>query len=92
MRIGDIVYYAQIMPTIPIFEVLELKIRTINESNLNDKWFVGTENHTKHAYLFEYDSINKTVFLNREEALKIVKQEEKKCKKRDNGERFYEEY
>lgn len=92
MRIGDIVYYAQIMPTIPLFEVIELKVRTINETNSNDRWFVGIDKHSKHAYMFESDSINNSIFLNRKDALQIVKREEQKCNKKDNDERLYEEY
>ena len=87
MNVSDKVYYAQMMPTIPQFEMLELSVRTITES-----WFVGIEKKSKHAYLFSNKAINKTVFYSRKECLDIVKKAEENCKKRTSDEVFYEEY
>ena len=39
---GNVLYYAQMMPTIPLFEVLELKIRTVEEN-----WIVGIDKKSK---------------------------------------------
>lgn len=69
---GDIVYYARIFPSLDIFEVIDLKIRTV-ENN----YFVGTEKRTKRAYLFNNNKINKIIYLNRNEALNITKDAEK---------------
>ena len=44
---GQIVYYARILPSVDIFEILELKIRTVE-----DDYFVGTDNNTQQAFLF----------------------------------------
>ena len=61
---GQIVYYARILPTVDIFEILELKIRTVEEF-----YFVGTDNNTQQAFLFSNKAINKTVFFERKDAL-----------------------
>ena len=59
---NDILYYARIMPTLGLYDVYELKIRTIDEEN---RWFCGMEKRTKIAYLFSYDNIGKTIFFDR---------------------------
>ena len=84
---GKIIYYSQCLEPCAIFEVLELKIRTICEN-----WFVGIENKTKHAYLFYEKDIGKCIFFDREDALSVVKAAEKNCKKKFGDEKFYEEY
>ena len=64
---GRVFYYAQIMPTIPQFEVVECRVRTITET-----YFVGIEKRTEHAMLFDNVRLGKDVFLDREECLKMV--------------------
>lgn len=68
----DMVYYARIIPTTGVYEVCELIIRTIA-----DTYFVGTDKRDKRAYLLLYKNLNKTVFKERNNALKIVKNAEK---------------
>ena len=82
----DVVYYTRIIPTSGIYDVLELIIRTVE-----DDWFVGMEKRDKQAFLFKDNELNKTVFVNRKEALRIV-QEAEKNKKAINEETFYEEF
>lgn len=84
---GQIVYYARIMPTVGIYEISELKIRTVEES-----YFVGIEKESKHAFLFGYTLLNKCVFTDRKDALKLVKEAEKKEHKEVSDEVYYEEY
>lgn len=84
---GMTVYYSQCLDSCGIFELLELRIRTVE-----DNWFVGIENKTKHAYLFYDKAIGKEIFFDRQEALKVVKAAEKNCKKRFGYEKYYEEY
>ena len=79
------VYYARIVPQTYIYEVCELLIRTVEET-----YFVGIDKRDKHAYLFLYSDINNTVFENRKEALKKVKDAEK-TKIKTNYEIYYEE-
>lgn len=83
---GTIVYYARSMENTGTFEVLDIRVRTVENT-----WFVGVENRSKHAYLFSYKNIGKTVFLNRKDALTVVKEKEKNCKKICSDEIYYEE-
>ena len=69
-----------------MYNLDELKIRTIT-----DTYFVGIEKYTKKAFLFPYSSIGKTVFINRKDALKIVKEAEKN-REEVSIETYYEEY
>ena len=82
----DIVYYARIMPTLGIYDVYDLIIRSAKED-----YFVGIEKRTKRAFLFSYKNIGDTVFTNRKEALYKVKEAEKD-KREVSSETYYEEY
>ena len=82
----DIVYYARIQPTLGVYDVLELIVRTVETD-----WFTGMDKRDKRVYLFNNKDINKTVFNDRKEALKIVKEAEKN-KKNIVFETNYEEY
>ena len=85
-KIGDVVYYARIMPTLGIYDVCELKIRTIT-----DTYFVGTDKRDKRAYLFSYNAVGKYIFSNRKDAVeKVITAEESSPK--ISKETFYEEY
>ena len=55
----DIVYYTKIMPSVGVYDLCELHIRTVE-----DDYFVGVDKGDKHAYLFGYNSIDKTIFNN----------------------------
>ena len=71
-KIGNTIYYARIMPTLGIYDVCELKIRTIA-----DAYFVGTDKRDKRAYLFSYNAIGKCIFSNRKDAVeKVITAEE----------------
>ena len=82
----DILYYARVIPYTGIYEVCELTVRTVE-----DTYFVGTDKHDEHAYLFSYNAIGKTVFYNRKEALDLVKEAENN-KVATPQETDYEEY
>ena len=84
---GQKVYYARIFESVGMFEVIDLKIRTVE-----DTWFVGTEQRTKQAFLLGMNSINKTVFFDRQQALDLVLAAQSKSKKKENSEKYYEEY
>ena len=83
----DIVYYTKIMPSVGIYDLCELKIRTVEKD-----YFVGIDKHDKHAYLFSNDSIDKVIFKDRKVALKVVKKAEKNKVKVVSNESYYEEY
>ena len=84
---GDIVYYARIMPSLGIFDVYDVKIRTIA-----DTWFSGVEKRDKKVFLFPYSAINKYVFLNRKDAVDVATNAEENNKKVISTETYYEEY
>ena len=85
-KIGDIVYYARIMPTLGIYDVCELKIRTVA-----DTYFVGTDKRDKRAYLFSYNEVEECIFLHRKDAVgKAIVAEENSPKV--SKETYYEEY
>ena len=82
----DIVYYTRILPAVGVYDILELKLRTVE-----DDWFVGMEKRDKQAFLFHDKDIDKTIFTDRKKALKVVQEAEKR-KKTINEETYYEEY
>ena len=72
---GDILYYSRINPKAGIYDLCELKIRTVT-----DTYFVGVDKRDKQAHIFGYNAVNSIVFENREEALNKVKQAQKSNK------------
>ena len=86
MKRGDIIYFARILPKVGIYEVYDLKIRTVAET-----WFSATDKRTKQAFLFNNKDIGSRVFYDREEALEKV-QDAEKNKKEIVGETYYEEF
>ena len=85
-KIGNTIYYARIMPTLGIYDVCELKIRTVA-----DTFFVGTDKRDKRAYLFSYNAVGKCIFSNRKDAVeKVITAEESSPKV--SKETYYEEY
>lgn len=66
---GSVVYYARLIPKNHVYEVCELKIRTVEET-----WFVGVDKRDKHAYLLNTADINQTDFEKRQDALSLVKE------------------
>lgn len=85
MKKGDIYYYTRIIPNVGIYDLLEIKIRSIY-----DTYFVGIERRNKQAFLFNYSDIDKILFVDRKIALKVVKEAEKN-KKNIPTEIYYEE-
>lgn len=67
LKKNDKVFYARIIESSNIFDVLELKIRTVE-----DDWFVGIEKRDKQAFLFHNTDIGKKIFTDRDEALNKV--------------------
>ena len=83
---GDIIYYARIMPNLGIFDVYDVKIRTIT-----DTWFSGVEKRDKKAFLLPYSAIGEYVFMSRKDAVdKAIVAEENAP--RVSKETYYEEY
>lgn len=83
---GDKMYITRIMPTLGIYDLCELTIRTIGEN-----YFVGIDKHDKRARLFSPSDIDSIVFSNRKDALMKIKEAEKH-KQKVSEEKYYEEY
>ena len=86
IRKNDIVYYARIMPKLDVYDVYELRVRTVENT-----YFSTIDKRDKKSYLFSYNDIGKTVFFNWEEALDKTKEAEKN-KPKVSEEIFNEEY
>ena len=72
---GDTVYYARIIPSTDIYDLCELKIRTIYPDS-----FVGVDKHTKQALVCDLADCDEKIFERREDALRVVKEAEKNKK------------
>lgn len=83
---NSIVYFSRILHTVGIYEVHELIIRTVEED-----YFVGVSKNDKRAYILPYKELDKTIFANRKEALRLVKINEDN-KINISEEKYYEEY
>lgn len=75
LRKNEIVYCTRIIPNVGIYEVCELRIRTVR-----DTYFVGLDEHDKHACLFSEEHLDKLVFKEKKDALKAVKELKKNGK------------
>ena len=84
---NDIIYYARIMPNLGIFDVYDIKIRTVA-----DTWFSGVEKRDKKVFLFPFSAIDEYVFLNRKDAVDVATNAEENNKKVISTETYYEEY
>lgn len=87
LKKNDIVYYARIMPSLCIFDVYELKVRTAA-----DTYFVGIDKRDKKAFLLSYMDIDNVVFINRKDAVNKAIMAEKNNKQVASTEKYYEEY
>ena len=83
---NDIIYYARIMPKLGIFDVYDLKVRTVA-----DTYFTGIDKRDKKSYLFSYKDIGKSIFLNREDVVTKAHEAEK-SRPKASTETYYEEY
>ena len=86
ITVGDTLYFARIIPTVGIYNVLDLKVRTVE----ND-YFACTDKRDKNAFLFSYKDINNTIFQYRKDTLLKVKEAEEN-KPKLQSETYYEEY
>ena len=73
--IGDTVYYSRIHHETGIYDLCELRVRTVYPDS-----FVGVDKDSKQAFLVSFDDCDEYVFDNRNDALKVVKEAEKNKK------------
>lgn len=83
--VGDVLYYAQILPNVGIYNLCDIKVCT-----LYNTYFAGIDKRDKRRYVFNYTEINQTIFENRLEALELIKEAEEN-KPIVNDEIYYEE-
>lgn len=86
LKKGDRLFYARILPTVRIYDVCEVIVRTVR-----DTYFVGVDKREKRAYLFNFDDIDTILFQNRNIALEKVHTAENNALK-GKCEIDYEEY
>lgn len=82
----DVVYYSRILPPVGIYEVCDLKVRTVGSD-----YFVGFDKRDKRAYLLNFSDIGEIAFFNRDDAVKKVITAEE-SNPHTIKEIFYEEY
>ena len=71
LGIGQKIYWTRIIPKLNIYDLYELKVRRVA-----DTWFVAVDKRTKHSYIFNDRDLDKIIFVDRNEALEIVKEKE----------------
>lgn len=72
IKSNDTLYYAQIIPSLCQYNILDMKIET-----LYNTYFACTEKREKRRYLFNYTDIDKIIFTDRVKALEVVCEAEK---------------
>ena len=72
----DIIYFSHVLPKLNIYEVLEMKIRTVGVN-----WFVASSTKNRNnVYAFTDDDINQIVFQTYQEAYEHMKQQKESAK------------
>ena len=73
----DIIYFSHVLPKLNVYEVLEMKIRTVGVN-----WFVASSTKNRNnVYAFTNDDINQIVFQTYQEAYEHMnrQKESEKC-------------
>ena len=72
----DIIYFSHVLPKLNVYEVLEMKIRTVGVN-----WFVASSTKNRNnVYAFTDDDINQIVFQTYQEAYEHMKQQKESAK------------
>lgn len=72
----DIIYFSHVLPKLNVYEVLEMKIRTVGVN-----WFVASSTKKRNnVYAFTDDDINQIVFSTYQEAYEHMKQQKESAK------------
>ena len=76
MQKDDIIYFSHVLPKLNVYEVLEMKIRTVGVN-----WFVASSpKNRNNVYAFTDDDINQIVFSTYQEAYEHMKQQKESAK------------
>ena len=72
----DTIYFSHVLPKLNVYEVLEMKIRTVGVN-----WFVASSTKNRNnVYAFTDDDINQIVFSTYQEAYEHMKQQKESAK------------
>ena len=72
----EIIYFSHVLPKLNVYEVLEMKIRTVGVN-----WFVASSTKNRNnVYAFTDDDINQIVFSTYQEAYEHMKQQKESAK------------
>ena len=72
----DIIYFSHVLPNPNVYEVFEMKIRTVGVN-----WFVASSTKNRNnVYAFTDDDINQIVFSTYQEAYEHMKQQKESTK------------
>ena len=72
----DIIYFSHVLPKLNIYEVLEMKIRTVGVN-----WFVASSTkNSNNVYAFTDDDINQIVFQTYQEAYEHMNRQKESAK------------
>ena len=74
-KIGQIVFYTRILPKVGIYDLLEIKLRTVE-----DTYIVGCDEKDHTAYLISEIEAETCIFTSRKDALNKIREEKKKGK------------
>ena len=75
INVGSTVYYARVHHATGTYDLCELWVRTVYPES-----FVGVDKKDKRAFILSYDECDISVFDDRELALAVVKEAEKRRK------------
>ena len=72
----DIIYFSHVLPKLNVYEVLEMKIRTVGVN-----WFVASSTKNRNnVYAFTDDDINQIVFQTYQEAYEHMNRQKESTK------------
>ena len=72
INVGDTVYFARVIHQTGVYEVCELHVRTTYPES-----FVGVDKNSRQAHIISYGLCDVSVFEDRDEAVKIIREAEK---------------
>lgn len=69
MTVGNTVFFVRAIPSVDIYEVIELTIRSSG-----DGWAVGVDSDTKQAFSFHTEDFETLLFNSKKEAEEVLKE------------------
>ena len=79
IEVGNTVFFARTIPSVDIYETLELTIRSSG-----DDWVIGVDSSTRQAFPFSKSEVETFLFSTKAEADEVVKEAKKIWSKKTN--------